>query len=372
MLNAGIIGLGKMGLSHCAILNAHPDIGSIAICDASGFQLSGLKKYTDFSCYTDYKKLIQEHELDLLFVATPSKFHCDMVLYALENNIHVFCEKPLSLSAQESKRMVDLANEKGLVTQVGFHNRFIGTFQAVKRFVDQNLIGEVYHINGEAYGPVVIKEGAGTWRAVPEEGGGCLFDYVAHVINLMQYMVGSPEKVSGTILKKIYSKYVEDAVYSSFFYKNGITGQLSVNWSEETYRKMSTKVEVLGKKGKIVSDAQECQLYLKEDPQKEGFEKGWNSFWITDQTEPVWFNLRGEEYSAQIDYFVQKVKNNDTDNVNSFESSLETDKVIQILRADAEGKPCETDIMGESREFSPEPVLSSRFWMFLKKLIRSH
>ena len=71
---------------------------------------------------------------------------------------------------------------------------------------------------------------------------------------------------------------------------------------------MSTKIEVLGKKGKIISDAQECQLYLKDDPQEEGFEKGWNSFWITDQNKPVWFNLRGEEYSAQIDYFVQKVK----------------------------------------------------------------
>ncbi len=99
---------------------------------------------------------------------------------------------------------------------------------------------------------------------------------------------------------------------------------------------MSTKVEVLGKKGKIVSDAQECKLYLKDDPEKDGLEQGWNSFWITDQTEPVWFNLRGEEYSAQVDYFICKVKEKNTDTVNSFEVSRETDRVIEMLRKDAE------------------------------------
>ncbi|MBU2647457.1 Gfo/Idh/MocA family oxidoreductase [bacterium] len=336
MIKAGVVGIGKMGVSHCSILNAHPDIVEVSICDSSGFLLSGFKKYSNFNCYKDYKKMIKENEIDLIFVATPSKFHKEMVLYALENNIHVFCEKPLSLSYEDSKTMTDLAKEKNLVTQVGFHNRFIGTFQATKRFIESNMIGEIFHINGEAYGPVVINNEGGTWRGDPKEGGGCLFDYAAHVINLMEYLVGTIEKVSGTILKKIYSKNVEDAVYSNYFYKNGITGQLSVNWSEETYRKMSTKVEVLGKKGKIVSNAQECQMYLKEDPQQEGFEQGWNSFWITDQTKPVSFNLRGEEYSAQVDYFINQVKEKNANSINSFEVSLETDRVIEMLREDAE------------------------------------
>ena len=335
MLNAGVIGIGKMGLSHCSILNAHPEIDKVSICDSSGFLLSGIKKYSDFNCYKEYNKMIKENKLDLMFIATPSKYHREMVFSALNNNIHVFCEKPLSLSFEDSKAMADLAKDKNLVTQVGFHNKFIGTFQAAKRFIESNMIGDIYHINGEAYGPVVVDTDSGTWRADPKEGGGCLLDYAAHVINLMEHFVGSSEKVSGTILKKIYSKHVEDAVYSNFFYKDGITGQLSVNWSEETYRKMSTKIEVLGKKGKIVSDAQECQLYLKEDPKKEGFEQGWNSFWITDQTEPVWFNLRGEEYSAQVDYFINMVQENNTDTINSFAVSLETDKVIEMLRKDA-------------------------------------
>jgi len=334
-MKAGIIGLGKMGISHCSILGSHDDIKEISICDSSKFLLSAFKQHSKFKCYTDYKRMIKDNKLDFVVVATPTKFHYDMVKYALENNCHVFCEKPFVLSTYEGSELNNIAVENNLVNQVGYHNRFIGTFQATKKYVDFGLIGDIYHIKGAAYGPVVVKEKTETWRSDPAEGGGCLYDYASHVINLMQYIVGATDRVSGTILKNIYSKNVEDAVYSSIFYKNGITGQLSVNWSEETYRKMTTKIEVYGKKGKIVSDAQECQLYLKEEPIEKGFCKGWNSFWITDQTQPVWFNLRGEEYSAQLDYFINCIKKDSVENINSFEQSLQTDTVIEMLRQDA-------------------------------------
>jgi len=333
-MHCGIIGLGKMGISHCSILGAHPDVKEISICDSSKFLLSAFQQHSNCKCYTDYNKMINENDLDFVVVATPTKFHFDMVKFALENNCHVFCEKPFILSVKDGKKLNEIAVEKKLNNQIGFHNRFIGTFQASKKFIDASLIGEIYHINGEAYGPVVIQEKTKTWRSDPSEGGGCLYDYSSHVINLMQYMVGRTERVSGTILKNIYSQQVEDAVYSSLFFKNGITGQLSVNWSEETYRKMSTKIEVLGKKGKIISNTQECQLYLKEDPSVKGFNKGWNSFWLTDQTQPVSFNLRGEEYSAQLDYFIRSIKEKNIDNINSFKESLLTDKAIEMLRQD--------------------------------------
>ena len=335
MYNAGIIGVGKMGISHCSILGTHPEIQKIFVCDSSKFLLSAFKQHTDIITYTNYRKMIDENDLDFVLIATPTKYHFNMVMYSLENNCNVFCEKPFSLNVNDAEKMRDLAVEKKLVNQVGFHNRFIGTFRATKSFIDLGLIGKVYHINGESYGPVVTSEKTSTWRSKPEEGGGCLFDYASHVINLMQYYVGIPQRVSGTILKNIYSKNVEDAVYSSLFYTNNITGQLSVNWSEETYRKMSTKIEILGMKGKIICDAQECQVYLKDEPSLEGFIKGWNSFWITDQTNPVWFNLRGEEYSSQIDYFIQSIKEKNIDNINSFSKSFGTDRTIEMLRKDA-------------------------------------
>jgi predicted dehydrogenase len=159
-----------------------------------------------------------------------------------------------------------------------------------------------------------------------------LFDYASHVINLIEYILGSIKSVDGTQLKKVYSKEVEDAVYSGLFLENGISGNLSVNWSDETYRKMSTQLSVLGTEGKIISDAQELKIYVKKENKKYGLEKGWNIKYITDLTDPVEFYLRGEEYSAQIDHFAKCIREGKTVNRNSFESALQTDLVIEMLK----------------------------------------
>ncbi len=307
MLKAGIIGLGKMGISHAAIAGPHKDVDLVAVCDTSSLVLEAFKKFTQVKVYDDYKKMIDSETLDFVIVATPTKFHYPMVKYALERGIHTFCEKPFSLTIKEGEELVDLAARKNLVNQVGYHNHFIGTFRELKRLLQKGILGDLVHFTGEAYGPVVTKPKGGTWRSDPGEGGGCLFDYASHVINLIQEIIGRPVKADGAMLKKIYSRDVEDAVYSVLTLENGLSGILSVNWSDETYRKMSTSITVIGKKGKIICDATELKIYLKEPDASEKLDRGWTIKYITDFAIPVDFYLRGEEYSAQIDNFVKHV-----------------------------------------------------------------
>jgi predicted dehydrogenase len=178
---------------------------------------------------------------------------------------------------------------------------------------------------------LVTKEKGGTWRSNPEEGGGCLYDYASHVINLIQEVIGRPEKICGTLLKSIYSSGVEDAVYSLLKLQNGLTGTLLVNWSDETYRKMSTSLTVQGKKGKIICDATEVKIFLKEPSVTENLDKGWTIKYITGLAIPVNFYLRGEEYSAEIDHFVDCIKNKKQTRYNSFEQALYTDLVIEMI-----------------------------------------
>jgi predicted dehydrogenase len=335
MIKAGIIGLGKMGLSHAAIVNPHPSVELVAVCDTSSIVLDAFKKFSEIKVYSDYVKMIDSEDLDLLVVATPTKLHYKMVRYAMEKGIHTFCEKPFSLTTKEGEDLVKLAEEKNLINQVGYHNHFIGTFRELKRLIKSGALGELVHFTGEAYGPVVTKEKGGTWRSDPVEGGGCLFDYASHVINLIQEIIGQPVIVKGSQLKRIYSKDVEDAVYSVLIMEKGLSGILSVNWSDETYRKMSTSLTVLGKKGKIICDATEIKIYLKEPDIKEKLGKGWTIKYITDFEIPVKFYLRGEEYTSQIDNFVECVLNRKQSEINSFRQALNTDKVIELIIADS-------------------------------------
>ena len=282
MLKGAVIGLGKMGLSHAAIVGAHPDVEMIAVCDTSTLVLDAFKKYTKVRTYTDYNKLFANETLDFVVIAIPTKFHYPVAKAAWKQDIHVFCEKPFVLHTDEGEDLVRIANEKRLVNQVGYHNHFIGTFRQLKKLLGANVLGIFIHFSGEAYGPVVTKAKGDTWRSKPEEGGGCLYDYASHVINLIQEIISRPVKVEGTLLKKFYSTGVEDAVYSLLELQNGITGTLLVNWSDETYRKMSTSIMIQGEKGKIICDATELKIYLKESNPVFGLEKGWTIKYITD------------------------------------------------------------------------------------------
>ncbi len=337
MIRVAVVGLGKMGISHLALLRAHPQVELAAVCDASGYILGMLKKYTGVATHSDYEKMLREVELDAVLIATPTRMHSQMVRSALERNVHVFCEKPFTLSTTDAKELASLGTERELVTQVGYHNRFVGAFREVKTLLDAGAIGTVTHALGEAYGPVVTKPKGSTWRSQRAEGGGCLYDYAAHPIDLLNWYLGEPLGVGGTVLNSVFSRETEDEVFSTLYYPEGKTAQISVNWSDESYRKMTTRMTVWGTAGRIFADRQECQVYLRDDaPRPPGYEPGWNARYTTELTDPVWFYLRGEEYSAQISHFIERIDSGRSDGLNAFESAALTDGVIAMLLADAE------------------------------------
>lgn len=332
MLKIALIGAGKMGISHLSILNAHPEIEIVGVCDTSKIVLGALQKYGKFSCYSDYLKMVEETKPDAVFVAVPTKFHYPFIKELLLRKIHVFAEKPFCLNPEQGEELVSLANKNSLINQVGYHNKFIGTFKEVKHLLSMGYLGDILHFEGEAYGPVVIKNKQETWRSVPSEGGGCLMDYASHVIDLINDLLSPIIASKGTIMKSFYSNHVDDAVFSLLELSNKVTGLLSVNWSDETYRKMSTSISIFGTNGKIISDANELKVYFKDKNFPEGYSKGWNVKYVTDLTEQVDFYLRGEEYSAQVDYFINTLLGKVENSINTFKSALLTDHAIEIIK----------------------------------------
>ena len=336
MIKAAIIGLGKMGMSHAAILGGLPNVELVAACDMDSLLQSAFKKLTKIQMYTDYKKMIEEQKPDCVYVVTPTKLHYEMVMFALEHGCHVFCEKPFALTNEEGEKMVAMAKAKGLVNQVGYHNRYIGTFNEMKRLLAGGVIGKPFHFMGEAYGPVVLKSKGGTWRSDKKNGGGCIEDYAAHVLNLINYVTGSTLiECRGTQMPSIFSNEVDDAVYGSLYLANGLKGQISVNWSDDTVRKMTTSIKIEGDGGKLEADATTLKIYVKENKPDYGLQKGWSFKYITDVTPQVDFNLRGEEYTAESQAFINSIITGKVDDRNSFESALQTDYIIKKMEEDA-------------------------------------
>lgn len=366
MIDVAVVGLGKMGLSHLSMINAHPDVRVVGVCDATGYMLDILTKYTGIPKFKDLTRMLDQARPDALIVATPTHLHSGMIREAFRRKIHVFCEKPLVLEPTESKELADLAVRSDLVTQVGYHNRFVGTFAEVHRLLSLGAIGPVKRALAEAYGPVVLKQAGHTWRSQRSTGGGCLYDYAAHPLDLLTWYLGSPEAVSGSSLTTIFSAEIDDAVASTLHYAEG-TAQIIANWSDESQRKMSTRITLWGPHGRIYVDRQEVQVYLRDTaPLPQGYNTGWNVKYTTELTDAPWFYLRGEEYSAQLDSFVRRVISGATDGLNDFISAAATDASIAMIVDDAARG---ATVSGPDRATSvsrPLPARARKAWRLLR------
>ena len=101
MIRVGIIGIGKMGISHLAILGAHPDVDVVGVCDTSKMMTEAIEKYSGFPSFTDHIKMLDTAKPDAVVVAVPTKFHAKIVEDLLKRDIHVFTEKPFCLNPEE-------------------------------------------------------------------------------------------------------------------------------------------------------------------------------------------------------------------------------------------------------------------------------
>ena len=353
MVRAGFIGFGRMGLTHFSILNTHPSVKIVSVCDQSATMLKVVSKYVDVKTYTDYAKMLDDSDLDCVIISTPGDSHGEIVRTCLKKGLHVFVEKPFTMTAAEGRVvMVELGN-KPLVNQVGYVNRFNEVFMEVKKLVADGVIGDVVNFSSEMYCATVLKDSKSSWRGSRKTGGGCMNEVGSHCIDLAVYLLDRPDYVAGSVMQSIYSSKAEDLVSSTLIYNKGFSGTIVANWSDETYRKPANIVKITGTGGKIIADKHTYRLYLKETG-LDGFSKGWNTRYITDFAKSVRFYVRGNEFTRQLDYFIDCIEGKAAGNVASFTEGLKTDILMEDITKDA------ARTLGETSAASGGPAVLRR------------
>ena len=308
-IKVGVVGAGRMGITHLSILNAHPDVTIAGVADTTAAVNALLEKYVGVRTYRDYRQLLEKEVLDAILVCTPPQLNSDILTQAHRKGMHAFVEKPLATSFEDGTRLADLYEGRGLVNQVGYVNRFNDVFVRAKALIDAGVVGTVIRFRSEMHSRTVIRESDESgWRAMRASGGGAIFEMASHAIDLANFLFGSPRRVFGTNLSQAFSKHVEDVVSSSFLYENGLVGSLYVNWSDESYRKPANKIEIFGKRGKLLADQHGLKVYLSAANEEHGFRAGWNSLYITDVFSSVPFFVRGIEFTAQLHHFIECIK----------------------------------------------------------------
>ncbi|MDD3944905.1 MAG: Gfo/Idh/MocA family oxidoreductase [Bacteroidales bacterium] len=332
-LRIGIIGMGRMGLTHFSIINTHPSVEVTAVADTSSLMLTMMKKLLpNVKQFTDFNDLLNSGLVDAVIVCTPSSLHYPVCKLACKSGISVFCEKPFTTDPKLAKELADEFEAKRLVNQVGYVNRFDPVFKKVKELLNNQVIGEVKHVNAQFFSATICKlQPEKSWRSKRENGGGATYEMGSHVIDLMEFLFGKPVKVIGSLLNQVYSESVEDICEAEMQYNDGITANIHVNWSEYTYRKPMMKIDIHGTKGKIIADFYGFKLFLREIELENGFSQGWTVVPMNMIPDPTPFYVRGTSFTNQLYAFADAVKDKQTTNGCSFRSATNTQEVIHTI-----------------------------------------
>ncbi|WP_404712371.1 Gfo/Idh/MocA family protein [Sphingomonas sp. MMS24-J13] len=334
-LKIGIIGAGRMGVTHHCIINSRPDVDVVAIADPSIMMNMLLGKYAGVKTHKDYKGLLDGEQVDAVLVCTPPKANYEILQAVRARNVHTFVEKPFTLSATQGADLAQQFEDAGLVNQVGYVNRFNDVFVKVREMVADGVVGRLLRFRSEMYSSTIIREqGDEGWRSTHENGGGAIYEMASHAVDLINFLFGKPDLVTGTSLTSVFSKAVEDIVSSSFLYRNGVSGSLYVNWSDASYRKPTNKLELFGDAGKIQADQHGMKVFLSSPNAKYGLQAGWNQLYITDLFSNVPFYLRGIEFTAQLYDFVDCIQAGGRRARCTFQDATDTLSIIDAMFAD--------------------------------------
>lgn len=329
----GIIGMGRMGLTHYPIINTHPAVEIVSVADTSSLILDMMRKYIPgLKTYTDFKDLLNAGDVDGVIICTPSSLHFDACKLAAENGVSVFCEKPFTTSPEQALELADMFEKKGLINQVGYVNRYNPVFNKVKEFIEDGLIGKLALVKGEFYSCTIIKpQSSKGWRSSRANGGGATYEMGAHILDLLNYLLGKVEKVSGSTLNSMFSEGVEDIMTTNIVFKNNVTCSVLVNWSDVTYRKPMMKLEFFGNKGKIMADMYGMKVYLNEPAEKYNMIEGWNAIPKNLIEDHVPFYVRGNGYTHQLYDFADEILGKKNGCICTFRDAAETQDVIHQI-----------------------------------------
>jgi len=331
-IRLAIIGMGRMGITHYAIINSNPNVKIESVVDTSELILSMLTKYINIQTFNDYNELFKNSKPDAVLICTPPNLNFPIIKKAAENGIHSFVEKPMTTELSQAIELCKLYSNTGLINQVGYVNRFNDVFVKVKELLENKIIGNIVRFKSEMFSCTVIRSNNNSgWRASRESGGGAVFEMASHAIDLINFLIGKPDKVMGSSFNYIYSKNVEDAIFSTFLYKNGVSGHLNINWSDTSYRKPTNKIEIFGDNGRILADQHSLKIFLNKTNTKYKLLQGWNTLNITDIFNPVPFYVRGNEFTRQLYHFIECIENKNVHNQCTFVDGVNTLEVIENI-----------------------------------------
>ena len=333
----GIVGAGMIGHFLAGACRNNPYVKVVAIADPNTGAAEALsaRKGLEAKIFVRHQELLAMDDVDAVLVCTPNDLHASICIAALEDGKHVLCEKPMATDWNSAQAMVWAADQASTVAMVGYTKRFFPAISKLEALMHRKHLGQIYHVRAHYFQQWLSDPKTPcSWRLQENQTRtGVLDDLGSHLIDLTQFLLKSKiTNVSGRMKTFIpkrkspegrKSMTLDDACAFTTDFENGAMGVFEVS------RNSTGNTEAWG----IEINAEKLSFrYRNTDKQIEmshrrphGSPARWDKAWIGKSN-----SRPGEEYQAEVDYFVKCICFNHQASPN-FSTALKTEHVIEAI-----------------------------------------
>ncbi|MAO65770.1 MAG: oxidoreductase [Balneola sp.] len=215
------------------------------------------KRHNVSRWYSDADKLINDSQVNAIYIATPPDSHAHYTKKAAQAGKAVYVEKPMGLNHEECLEMISACEEAGVPLFVAYYRRALPYFLKVKELLDNDAIGTVTSVSIELIQPpkpddFKSREEHNNWRTKPEiSGGGYFHDLASHQLDLMEFLLGPIKNIAGNSTNKMGWYNASDVLSASFLFEKDIPGLGLWNFTAQPDQKKD-RTTIMGRDGSII------------------------------------------------------------------------------------------------------------------------
>lgn len=310
----GIIGLGNIAHQFAKDLMLVEEVELVGVASRNLEKAQEFaEKYNCKKAYDSYDAIINDAEIDILYIATPHNSHAALSIKALQNNKHVLCEKPLALNYNDALQMINASKENNKFFMEAFWTRFNPSFREAFAKIKNGEIGEVKYINAD-FAFCANLDGIGNRNTDLKLGGGALLDIGVYPLFLSYMLLGIPAEI---LAKSNFHKTGADVQTSMILQYENAQAILHASFVSTS----NIKATINGTKGRINLNTlwHEAQSYTLN---------------VDDKEEEILLPTKGKGFTYEIEECHQCIKENRIEsNLWSHQNSLELIKIVDQVRS---------------------------------------
>ncbi len=269
----GLIGCGFIGMLHGEIIASLENGYLAAVADSSSDRRKEAAARWGCTGYETYQEMLKDPAVQAIAVCLPSGLHSQAARDAAQAGRHVICEKPIDISVERAAEMVQVCRNCGVELSVIMQHRFDRPVMLLKKTVDEGRLGKLLWGASRTIWYRDDRYFSNPWRGTWKyDGGGALINQSIHYIDLLLYIFGKPESVSGKCRKLLHEQIeTEDVGIGTVEFENGCLG--TIEGTTAAYPGLYAELAVFAEKGTVIIRNDELLFYQFQDGKDPAFEE---------------------------------------------------------------------------------------------------